>query len=74
MGWFLSEGCIVAGRNAISISQSDKVNNDKYCRIEELLKNIGIKYHKKKDFFIIIIEIIYQLLPLANHLKYIQKI
>lgn len=75
MGWFLSEGCIVAGRNAISISQSDKVNNDKYCRIEELLKNIGIKYHKKKDGFHCYNKELYnQLLPFGKSFeKYIPE-
>jgi len=67
MGWFLSEGSIVTGRNAISISQSEKVNFDKYHRIEELLQKIGIKYSKTKEGFLFYDKELYNyLLPLGK--------
>jgi len=51
MGWYLSEGCLITGRNSISISQSKKVNYDKYCRIDELLSKIGLRYRKNDYSF-----------------------
>lgn len=55
MGWYLSEGCSLPqkGRRFIQISQSKKVNFDKYEIIKTLLNKIGFKYRAFNDGFII---------------------
>jgi SPP1 gp7 family putative phage head morphogenesis protein len=46
MGWWLSEGCFTNGGKRIIVSQSRKVNPDKYERIVEIVKLLSSK--KKK--------------------------
>jgi len=55
MGWYLSEGCSLprTGRTFVQISQSKKVNLDKYESIEAMLNKIGFYYRAVDDGFII---------------------
>jgi hypothetical protein len=52
MGWYLSEGSVVTSRKGrCIISQSKEKNYDNWCRIKELLTEIGFKIYITKIGF-----------------------